>query len=349
MSIRFRFGFFCNTLLAATFVLTSASGLFGSDVRWKSPRLSQVEAQSIRQVTHSEPMKLVQAAVPGGPTMPQPLSPAQIDLVYPESRPQVQQPFTPSAPLPLQQPPAISAPRFDEPVSSPSKKEKSSSSSSSSSSSDSSSGIVSAPKPAPKPVQQPSAFPTPGTMPALPSSDARQVRPAEPIPDIYNPLGVSGGAGRNVQLEIPCPTSASVRSIKDISYDIRTMDGELPKECPLPTEVYQPRHFMLTCYQWKAAALCTKGAYFQDVQLERYGHSICPAIQPVLSGARFAADVLFLPYKMGLETPNECVYTLGYYRPGNCAPHMLDPLPISVRGAVFQAGAATGITYLMFP
>ena len=45
---------------------------------------------------------------------------------------------------------------------------------------------------------------------------------------------------------------------------------------------------------------------------------------------------------MGLEPPNECIYTLGYYRPGDCAPYMIDPLPLSVRGALFEAGAWVG-------
>jgi hypothetical protein len=50
---------------------------------------------------------------------------------------------------------------------------------------------------------------------------------------------------------------------------------------------------------------------------------------------------------MGLCPPRECQYTLGYYRPGSCAPYMLDPLPISIRAALFEAGAWTGAAYLI--
>jgi hypothetical protein len=39
---------------------------------------------------------------------------------------------------------------------------------------------------------------------------------------------------------------------------------------------------------------------------------------------------------------------LGYYRPGSCAPWLLDPIPLSVRGAVYEAGAVTGACAL-FP
>ena len=49
-----------------------------------------------------------------------------------------------------------------------------------------------------------------------------------------------------------------------------------------------------------------------------------------------------LPYKMGLELPNECIYTLGYYRPGDCSPYLFDPLPISVRGLFFETGTWVG-------
>ena len=126
------------------------------------------------------------------------------------------------------------------------------------------------------------------------------------------------------------------------------MSDQLPTECPLVTTPYSGRHFSRTCFQWKASALCTKAAYFEDVQLERNGHSVCPALEPVLSGARFFLTVPVLPYKMGLTPPSECVYTLGHYRVGNCAPHMLDPLPISIRAALFE-GAAIGAGIALIP
>ena len=49
-----------------------------------------------------------------------------------------------------------------------------------------------------------------------------------------------------------------------------------------------------------------------------------------------------LPYGMGVEPPCENIYVLGYDRPGSCSPYMIDPIPLSVRGAVFEAGAWVG-------
>jgi hypothetical protein len=93
---------------------------------------------------------------------------------------------------------------------------------------------------------------------------------------------------------------------------------------------------------WKASGLCHKPLYFEQVQLERYGHSWGPYVQPIMSGAHFFATFPVLPYKMGIQTPNECVYTLGHYRPGNCAPYMIEAVPFTWRAALFEAGAWVG-------
>ena len=45
---------------------------------------------------------------------------------------------------------------------------------------------------------------------------------------------------------------------------------------------------------------------------------------------------------MGINPPHECQYALGYYRPGDCAPFMLPPVPLSGRGALYEAGAIVG-------
>lgn len=135
-----------------------------------------------------------------------------------------------------------------------------------------------------------------------------------------------------------CPSPKDLKPISDLSTDITPSDGELPKDCPLGNDVYQPRCFSPITYTWTASGLCHKPLYFEDVQLERYGHMAGPWVQPFASGAHFFLTIPILPYKMGLEPPNECLYTLGYYRTGSCAPYLFDPLPLSIRGALFEAG-----------
>ena len=147
--------------------------------------------------------------------------------------------------------------------------------------------------------------------------------------------------------------------IGDLSYDITASRGELPRECALTEETIRPfaagevrrnvlgQPWASTDFTWKASSLCHKPLYFEDVHLERYGHSWGPRLQPFLSGAHFFLSVPTLPYKMGLYPPGECIYTLGYYRPGSCAPYMLDPLPLSIRAALAQGAAWTGAAFVI--
>jgi hypothetical protein len=119
----------------------------------------------------------------------------------------------------------------------------------------------------------------------------------------------------------------------------------VPCECSLGAGVvFQQRQWPLITYTWKASALCHKPLYFEEVQLERYGHSAGPIVEPLLSAAHFFITVPLLPYYMGVDPPLECQYTLGYYRPGDCAPYMFDPFPLSLRGAALEAGAVVGVT-----
>lgn len=132
----------------------------------------------------------------------------------------------------------------------------------------------------------------------------------------------------------------------DLSIRVPGNAGEdYPYECAVSTGTHQPRQWPQITYNWKAAAICHKPLYFEQVQLERYGHSWGPYVQPIMSGVHFFGTIPILPYKMGIRTPRECVYTLGYYRPGSCAPYMIDPIPFTWRAALFQGGAVTGISF----
>jgi hypothetical protein len=72
-------------------------------------------------------------------------------------------------------------------------------------------------------------------------------------------------------------------------------------------------------------------------------------VQPFASAAHFFISVPLLPYKMGLNPPHECVYTLGYYRPGSCAPYMIEPIPLSMRAMAYEALGATAFAFWFWP
>ncbi len=121
----------------------------------------------------------------------------------------------------------------------------------------------------------------------------------------------------------------------------------LPAECVFARNDFEIRSWTLSTFTWKASALGHKPLYFEELQLERYGHTTGPLLQPWISGAHFFTNIAFLPYKMGINPLSECQYALGYYRPGNCAPWLVPPIPLSVRGGLMQAGAVVGLSALI--
>ncbi|MEN6449593.1 MAG: hypothetical protein ABFC96_03795 [Thermoguttaceae bacterium] len=192
---------------------------------------------------------------------------------------------------------------------------------------------------------------------ARPLSSSRSTTAPPPSPS-YSPestFSLEGSdKGHGFALKESCPSPKDLKHINELSTNIEPpppppnwaeSGGGVPHDCPLGNDPFQPRSFAPITFSWTASALCHKPLYFEDVQLERYGHMCGPWLQPFASAGQFFVTIPFLPYKMGVELPNECVYTLGYYRPGNCAPYMLDPIPLSVRGAFFEGAAIVGVGY----
>ena len=191
-------------------------------------------------------------------------------------------------------------------------------------------------------------------IPAPPPGDERM--PAGPLPegvpkDLFAP---SEGVSCEEQ------TAECYRLVRDlqarditkivVAVDIAGVEGQdFPCECKLGNVPFAGRSWSPTTFTWKATGVCHKPLYFEDVQLERYGHSWNPFVQPFMSAGHFFVSVPLLPYKMGLTLPNECIYTLGYYRPGSCAPYVIEPLQLSLRGALFEAAAVTGFVYWFWP
>ena len=201
----------------------------------------------------------------------------------------------------------------------------------------------------PEPADEPYALPGPG-VPGL--------MPEEPL-DLNGAMARENGSGWSVrgdELKFDCPSPTDkeyYRPIRDVTTDLtppKAAELPLPPECGLDDESFDPnvpRAWAPMTFTWKASGLCHKPLYFEQVHAERYGHCRGPVLQPVLSHAHFFLTVPVLPYKMGLTPPKECMYTLGYYRPGSCAPYMLDPLPLSVRAGLFQAGAWVGGVFIL--
>lgn len=172
--------------------------------------------------------------------------------------------------------------------------------------------------------------------------------------------GDRSASRREAARKDPCAESAKAceearRFLRDddiasVDLDIRvggTPGNDYPCECLLGDETFQPRRFASTTMTWKAAGYCHKPLYFEDWELERYGHSRGMFLDPFIAGAHFFVTLPILPYKAGMQAPWECVYPLGYYRPGSCAPWTVPAVPYSARGFAVQAATVTGLVFLL--
>lgn len=144
------------------------------------------------------------------------------------------------------------------------------------------------------------------------------------------------------------PASIPLDELSDDDRCLIARAWKLPSECNPHEGTFDGRHFACSTFTWKASALCHKPLYFEAVQMERYGHTPGPVLETFGAGAHFFVNIALLPYHMGINPPGECQYALGYYRPGSCAPWMIPPFPLSLRGAALEAGAIFGV-HAMIP
>ena len=100
-------------------------------------------------------------------------------------------------------------------------------------------------------------------------------------------------------------------------------------------------------FHWTASGVWRYPLYFEDVMLERHGHSRHPLAQPFVSGARFAGGIAALPYNMTLDPMRAPTSALGYYRPGSPAPLVYQRPRWRRDAAAVQAITTTGLIFLI--
>lgn len=143
-----------------------------------------------------------------------------------------------------------------------------------------------------------------------------------------------------------------IRKIRpSLSYAMRNIEeNQLPEGFneKLDNGEYIARQTSPAVLQWAPTNLYHYPLYFEDPALERYGHTYHPVVQPFASAGRFATQLAGIPYQMTLHPVCSREYTLGYYRPGECAPKKHYQIPFNEEAAVVQAAALAGI-FLIFP
>jgi hypothetical protein len=157
--------------------------------------------------------------------------------------------------------------------------------------------------------------------------------------------------------QAPTLITEESRPVETISIDIHRTDGDRqPKDCsgdlfsPSP---HAPGAAIGRCaacerqFQWVASGLYHQPLYFEQVPLEYYGQSCHPCLQPWVSGAHFFGSFLVMPYKIGVDHPHSCVYELGYYRPGTCAPCVRQRLPFEWDASALEAGSWLALIFVL--
>ena len=158
--------------------------------------------------------------------------------------------------------------------------------------------------------------------------------------------------------QLSCPSSKQLnewfRPIDRIQIQVHPTDGErMPMDCS--TKLFAQGEVspdnasekIERVVYWSPTNLAFQPLYFDDVPLERYGQSIAPPLQPLLSGARFFGSFPLMAYKIGVDRPHDPVYTLGYYRPGSPTPCLCQRLPWEWDAAVLEAGSWVGLLFLL--
>lgn len=160
--------------------------------------------------------------------------------------------------------------------------------------------------------------------------------------------------GVKKQYDVDEETTEERKGIGRLRARITPTEGDLPIDHAGPHFAMQPklyhgygmsRGWWHSSFAWEPPGVCHAPLYFQDLNLERYGyHYGC--LQTVVSSVRFGADVALLPYKVVAQSPHDCVYTLGYDRPGNCVPYRCYRLPWRTDAVLILGGVATGLVFL---
>jgi hypothetical protein len=150
-----------------------------------------------------------------------------------------------------------------------------------------------------------------------------------------------------------------LRPLKDINpyFDYFPIGSELyaagggtkiPNEKELPKEGSLSRAFGGTDFMWTASNLYHNPLYFEDPELERYGHDH-GFMQPAYSIGKFGLQFVGLPYQMALDPPCRHEYALGWARPQEiCTPRKKSRIPFNAKAAATAAGAYTGLIFI-FP
>jgi len=180
----------------------------------------------------------------------------------------------------------------------------------------------------------------------------------EPQPLPAPKEAASANTAHQPELLVEKPSSDAcfvAQPLSNVGVNIALPEGNVPDDIAVQCAATAPANFdarlahgwAMTEQHWSATGLVHRPLYFEEVNAERYGYTPSYAFQPLISAVRFSASTLALPYKMVVDPPRSCIYTLGNYRPGSCAPRRWHRLSLQVGAGVFEAAVIVGLVALV--
>jgi hypothetical protein len=200
---------------------------------------------------------------------------------------------------------------------------------------------------------KPSAYSHPQALPVEePNSPAAKLVAMQPGRPPAPPEEIGAEEGRDVN------AARIFRPITQVTANVALPPGLLPEQAarqpgqppldqmPLVEDARFFAGWGEAGFEWSATRLCHGPLYFEEANLERYGYQCNPLVQPLVSGAHFFLTIPTLPYQVVVHPPRECIYTLGYYRPGSRVPWRRNcPFPWDPRAAAFESAVAVGLVF----
>lgn len=206
---------------------------------------------------------------------------------------------------------------------------------------------------------------------AVESDEVQPVDAEPPVSETPQPTPVVEPAAPP-EKSVPTPqTLWQDRPIGSLKATLHYTKGDLPPNNAAPriAEVAligdtfgDIRPWVLSNCEWEAPATRHLPLLFEEPNLERMGYGtacrrdscedrsrprIAECMQPLVSGAHFAGNLVMIPYRCGYQPLCEPVYTLGVDRPGSPVCYRKHETPVSLRGSLYQAGFITGLVFLI--
>jgi hypothetical protein len=190
------------------------------------------------------------------------------------------------------------------------------------------------------PPAQPKPAPPGGPYPRAKDASASLDDTENPIP-----LGLGeGGPNEVVRLESEANFRRRLTQKNRQKSDSGAERTTFPEEPVVSTTIVRsvaravPGHMLLV----EPAYVCHGPLWFEERNAERYGWDL-GIIQPPIQAGIFFADVLTLPYHMGVNLTRGPECSAGQCLPGDPVPYLLYPPQLSFSGGVLQAGAVVGM------